>query len=88
VYVSHKYNGCTVGQGAAGNVVHPTDISKLILHFCSCSLCSHFASFLRSVGDLVVLTSRRNPGAISISINVLILIRKESYVDCVLIESL
>jgi hypothetical protein len=37
-----------------------------------------------------VLTSRRNPGAVSISMDVLILIliRMESYIDCVLIESL
>jgi hypothetical protein len=40
--------------------------------------------------DGLVLTSRRNPGAVSISMDVLILIliRMESYVDCVLIESL
>jgi hypothetical protein len=39
---------------------------------------------------VLVLTSRRNPGAISISMDVLILImiRKESYIDCVLIETL
>jgi hypothetical protein len=40
--------------------------------------------------DGLVLTSRRNPGAVPISMDVLILIliRKESYVNCVLIESL
>jgi hypothetical protein len=40
--------------------------------------------------DGLVLTSRRNPGAVSISMDVLILIliRMESYIDCVLIESL
>ena len=37
--------------------------------------------------DDLVLTSRRNPGTVSVSMSTLILVRKGSYVNGILIES-